>query len=81
MERIKNFFSDESGAAAVEYGLLVGLIAVAIVVAVGLRWPSVNGHVCRTMLRQPCPNLFGPGGMGKFPASAAPKMAKTGREI
>ena len=32
MERIKNFFNDESGAAAVEYGLLVGLIAVVIVV-------------------------------------------------
>ena len=29
MERIKNFFKDESGASAVEYGLLVSLIAVA----------------------------------------------------
>ena len=28
MERIKNFFKDESGASAVEYGLLVSLIAV-----------------------------------------------------
>jgi pilus assembly protein Flp/PilA len=34
MKRIKNFFSDESGAAAVEYGLLVGLIACAIVISV-----------------------------------------------
>jgi pilus assembly protein Flp/PilA len=34
MERIKNFFKDESGATAVEYGLLVSLIAVAIIVAV-----------------------------------------------
>jgi len=34
MERIKNFFKDESGASAVEYGLLVALIAVAIIVAV-----------------------------------------------
>jgi pilus assembly protein Flp/PilA len=34
MERIKNFFNDESGASAVEYGLLVGLIAVAIIAAV-----------------------------------------------
>jgi pilus assembly protein Flp/PilA len=31
MERIKNFFSDESGASAVEYGLLVTLIALAII--------------------------------------------------
>ena len=34
MERIKNFFKDESGASAVEYGLLVGLIAVVIITAV-----------------------------------------------
>jgi pilus assembly protein Flp/PilA len=32
MERIKNFFKDESGASAVEYGLLVSLIAVMIIV-------------------------------------------------
>ena len=31
MERIKNFFKDESGASAVEYGLLVALIAVVII--------------------------------------------------
>jgi len=36
MERIKNFFKDESGASAVEYGLLVSLIAVVIVGAVTL---------------------------------------------
>jgi pilus assembly protein Flp/PilA len=36
MERIKNFFKDESGASAVEYGLLVSLIAVAIIAAVSL---------------------------------------------
>jgi pilus assembly protein Flp/PilA len=34
MERIKNFFKDESGASAVEYGLLVSLIAVGIILAV-----------------------------------------------
>lgn len=34
MERIKNFFKDESGAAAVEYGLLVALIACVIIGAV-----------------------------------------------
>jgi pilus assembly protein Flp/PilA len=36
MERIKNFFKDESGASAVEYGLLVALIAVTIIGAVSL---------------------------------------------
>ena len=34
MERIKNFFNDESGASAVEYGLLVALIAVVVIGAV-----------------------------------------------
>ena len=35
MERIKNFFNDESGASAVEYGLLVAVIAVGLIVAMG----------------------------------------------
>jgi pilus assembly protein Flp/PilA len=34
MEKLANFFKEESGAAAVEYGLLVALIAVAIISAV-----------------------------------------------
>jgi len=42
MERIKNFFKDESGASAVEYGLLVSLIAVAIIVAVTSLGGSIN---------------------------------------
>jgi pilus assembly protein Flp/PilA len=33
MERIKRFFKDESGASAVEYGLLVAVIAVALITA------------------------------------------------
>ena len=36
MERIKNFFKDETGATAVEYGLMVALIAVVIIAAVQL---------------------------------------------
>ncbi len=31
MEKLGNFFKDESGASAVEYGLLVALIAVVII--------------------------------------------------
>jgi pilus assembly protein Flp/PilA len=42
MERIKNFFKDESGAAAVEYGLLVALIACAIIGAVTLLGSNLN---------------------------------------
>lgn len=32
---IKNFWNDEEGATAIEYGLIAGLIAVAIIVSVG----------------------------------------------
>ena len=42
MERIKNFFKDESGASAVEYGLLVALIAVVIIGAVTALGTSIN---------------------------------------
>ena len=34
MEKIGNFFKDESGASMVEYGLLVALIAVVCILAV-----------------------------------------------
>lgn len=35
--------SDEKGATAVEYGLIVGLIAVAIIATVGLLGGTLNG--------------------------------------
>ncbi len=43
MERIKRFFKDESGATAVEYGLMVALIAAVIIVAVQGLGQKVNG--------------------------------------
>ena len=36
MERLKKFFRDEDGATAVEYGLMVALIAIVIIAAVTL---------------------------------------------
>jgi pilus assembly protein Flp/PilA len=36
MKKIMNFFRDEEGATAVEYGIMVALIAVVIIVAVAL---------------------------------------------
>ena len=42
MERIKNFFKDETGASAVEYGLLVALIAVVIIAAVSALGTNVS---------------------------------------
>jgi pilus assembly protein Flp/PilA len=43
MERIKNFFKDESGASAVEYGLLVALIAAVIIGAVTTLGTNIQG--------------------------------------
>ncbi|MFH1595319.1 MAG: Flp family type IVb pilin [Pseudomonadota bacterium] len=42
MEKIRNFFKDESGASAVEYGLLVSLIACVIVLAVKSLGSTLN---------------------------------------
>ena len=43
MDKLMNFLKDEEGATAVEYGLLVALIAVIIIVAV-----AVLGRVLNT---------------------------------
>ena len=42
IQKIKNFVKDEEGATAVEYGLMVALIAAVIVVAVGTLGGTVN---------------------------------------
>jgi len=42
MEKMIRFFKDEEGASAVEYGLLIALIAAAIVVTVGLLGTRLN---------------------------------------
>lgn len=42
LTKIKNFIHDEEGASAVEYGLLVSLIAVAIIAAVTLLGNSLS---------------------------------------
>jgi pilus assembly protein Flp/PilA len=43
MERIKHFFKDESGASAVEYGLLVALIAVGLIGAMTGLKDAISG--------------------------------------
>jgi pilus assembly protein Flp/PilA len=43
MEKIRNFFKDEVGASAVEYGLLVALIAVVIIAAVTSLGTAISG--------------------------------------
>ncbi len=42
MKRLIRFFKDEKGATAVEYGLMLGLIAVAILAAVTLLGTSLS---------------------------------------
>lgn len=48
MERIWNVLKDESGASAVEYGLLVALISVVIIVAVTAVGTQLSGIFNRT---------------------------------
>ena len=42
MELIKRFLKEEEGVTAIEYGLIAGLIAVAIIVALGLVGDSLT---------------------------------------
>lgn len=42
MEKLIRFFKDEEGATAVEYGLIVALIAAVIVTVVGVLGGKVN---------------------------------------
>ena len=43
IQYLRNFVSDESGATAIEYGLIAAGIAVAIIAAVGLLGESLAG--------------------------------------
>ena len=40
---IKNFWNDEEGATAIEYGLIAGLIAVALITVLGTTSTALNG--------------------------------------
>jgi pilus assembly protein Flp/PilA len=42
MKKMVNFFKEEEGATAVEYGILVALIAVVIIVGVGVLGNNLN---------------------------------------
>ena len=44
---IKNFLNDEEGATAIEYGLIAGLIAVALVAVLGTTSTALNGLFTR----------------------------------
>ncbi|NPV04422.1 MAG: Flp family type IVb pilin [Syntrophaceae bacterium] len=47
MEKLIRFFKDEEGATAVEYGLIVVLIAIAIIVGAGLLGTNLNALFTR----------------------------------
>lgn len=60
---ISNFIREEDGAAAIEYGLIAALIAVAIIVGAGLLGTNLNTlfnnlGTCMAAPTQPC-NLGG----------------------
>ena len=42
MQRFRNFINNESGATAIEYGLIAGLISVVIIIAVTLVGDNLN---------------------------------------
>lgn len=43
MNTLKNFFKDESGATAIEYGLIAALISIVLVITLGLVGGSLDG--------------------------------------
>ncbi|TSA06869.1 MAG: Flp family type IVb pilin [Deltaproteobacteria bacterium] len=47
MERIRNFWVDESGATAVEYGIIIALIAGAIILALTALGTNLTGLFTR----------------------------------
>lgn len=51
--RIADLRNDETGAAAVEYGLLVALIAAAVIIAVGLIGTKLNSTFCTVVAALP----------------------------
>lgn len=40
--QLQQFWNDEDGATAIEYGLIAGLVAIAIITALGLMSDSLN---------------------------------------
>ena len=52
---IKNFWADEEGATAIEYGLIAGLIAVAIITGASALGGELNNMFCKlgNMLKTP----------------------------
>jgi len=54
---IQTFLRDEDGAAAIEYGLIAALIAVAIIVGAGLLGVNLNGIFNRLALCMATPDV------------------------
>ena len=44
---LRRFLTDESGATAIEYGLIAGLIAVAIITALGLLGDNISAALTK----------------------------------
>jgi pilus assembly protein Flp/PilA len=69
----KRFVNSESGAAMVEYGLLVGLITVVCIVAVTQLGHNISAVFCAINTKiSEIPALAGLGGVGTAGCAAAP---------
>ncbi len=79
MERIKNFFKDESGASAVEYGLLVALIAVVIITAVSTLGTQPLEYLRRSCLQARWVIIKRSGARRQGAAPAGPRFFKAAR--
>lgn len=59
MNLFKNFAKDESGATAIEYGLIAALMAVIVIAAINILGPALTGAFTDvgTTLTNPTPNV------------------------
>jgi Flp pilus assembly pilin Flp len=69
INKIRGFFKDRSGASAVEYGLLIGLIVVTLSLGAGALGSSVS-----TALAKPLDALSGAVSGGDVAVSVAPAL-------
>jgi Flp pilus assembly pilin Flp len=76
INNIREFFKNRSGASAVEYGLLVGLIAVTMSVGAGIMGTSISSALAKPLdaLSSAPSDAGAPAAGGDVPAKVAPAV-------
>ena len=76
MKNIREFFKNRSGASAVEYGLLVGLIAVTLSVGAGVLGTSISSALAKPLdaLSSAASDPGAPAAGGDVPGKVAPAV-------